>query len=363
MQLLKKIGLIIFLVVSLFVVYTLVSTGFFRIIEPRFDGEILKKVALKGAEDMMVSRQDRFVLISATDRANLSEKKIKEGGLFLIDLKVDDYSLIPLTNSLNLDLEPHGISFFKKDSTYHVLVVNHANESHTIEVFELKGNKLLHKRTLKDESMVQPNDLVMIDEHRFYFTNDHGYTKGIGKFLEEYLGLAISNVVYFDGENYREVAKGIAYANGINIDRDRNLLFVASARKFLVKVYAKQADGSLSFIEDIPCGTGVDNIEFDEKNNLWIGCHPSLLRYNAYSKGKKEISPSEIIKINYYKEGDYTIEKVYIEEGNEMSGSTVAAIFNDLIFVGNVMDDEFLVLKRNYSVSYTHLTLPTICSV
>jgi len=267
--------------------------------------------------------------------------------LFLIDLKVDDYSLIPLTNSLNLDFEPHGISFFKKDGIYHVMAINHANGSHSIEVFELIKHRLIHKKTLKNPSMIQPNDLVMIDENRFYFTNDHGYPQGIGKFLEEYLGLAISNVVYFDGENYREVAKGIAYANGINIDRDRNLLFVASARKFLVKVYAKQADGSLSFMEDIPCGTGVDNIEFDEKNNLWIGCHPSLLRFEAYRKGKKEISPSEIIKINYSKEGDYTVEKVYIEEGKEMSGSTVAAIFNDLIFVGNVMDDAFLVLKRN----------------
>jgi len=30
-----------------------------------------------------------------------------------------------------------------------------------------------------------------------------------------------------------------------------------------------------------------------------------------------------------------------------MSASTVAATFGDLIFVGNVMDEEFLILKRN----------------
>ena len=59
------------------------------------------------------------------------------------------------------------------------------------------------------------------------------------------------------------------------------------------------------------------------------------------------MAPSEIIKIFYSKEGDYTIEKVYIEKGNEMSGASVAATFDDLIFVGNVMDDGFLVLKRN----------------
>lgn len=195
--------------------------------------------------------------------------------------------------------------------------------------------------------MIQPNDLVMLDENRFYFTNDHGYTEGLARLAEEYMGLAVSNVVYFDGQNYREVAKGIAYANGINFDPERNLLFVASPRKFLVKVYTIREDGSLSFIENIPCGTGVDNIEFDEQGNIWIGAHPNLLRFNAYRKGKKEIAPSEIIKIAYRGKGDYSVKQIYVEEGQNMSGSTVAAIFGDLIFTGNVMDDEFLILKRN----------------
>jgi len=186
----------------------------------------------------------------------------------------------------------------------------------------------------------------MLDDNRFYFTNDHGYTKGLGKFLEEYTGLAVSNVVYFDGQDYKEVAKKIAYANGINFDKQRNLLYVASPRHSLVKVYAKQEDGSLSFLENIPCGTGVDNIEFDTEGNLWIGSHPNLLAFNAYAKGKKETSPSEIIKITYRKKGDYSIEKIYLEEGVEMSGSSVAAVFGNLIFVGNVMDEAFLILKQ-----------------
>lgn len=347
MRLLKRIALIIVLMLAVFIAYTLTSTGFFRVIEPEFNGKIIKKVPIKGAEDIMVSIQDSFALISATDRANISNKKNKDGGLFLIDLKSDYYTPIPLTNSLDIAFEPHGISFFKKDSMYHVMAINHAEEGHAIEVFELSENRMIHQRTLRNSSMIRPNDLVMIDENRFYFTNDHGYTEGIGKLMEEYLGLAVSNVVYFDGENYREVADGIAYANGINFDKKRNLMFVASPRHFLVKVYAKQEDGSLSFIEDIPCGTGVDNIEFDEQDNLWIGAHPNLMRFNAYSSGKKETAPSEVIKISYQGKGDYTIEKIYIEEGDEMSASTVAATFKDLILVGNVMDEEFLILKKN----------------
>jgi len=349
MRLFKRLALILFILLLIFIAHVLISTGFFRTITPKFDGEILHKVALKGAEDIMISAADSFAIISATDRIITPEEPEGKGNLFLIDLKSDNYTPILLTSSFTKSFAPHGISFFKKDTTYQVMAINHTPNGHFIEVFELHDKNLNHVKTLSHSSMISPNDLVMLDENRFYFTNDHGYVRGIGKLLEEYGGLAVSNVIYFDGQDYKEVADGIAYANGINFDKNRGLLFVASPRDFLVKVYSKDNDGSLSFIENIPCGTGVDNIEFDNKGNLWIGSHPNLLRFNAYAKGQKETAPSEIIKVTYRSKGDYSVEKVYVEEGKEMSGSTVAAIFGNLIFAGNVFDDEFLILKRSSS--------------
>jgi arylesterase/paraoxonase len=185
----------------------------------------------------------------------------------------------------------------------------------------------------------------MVDSERFYFTNDHRYTKGLGMLAEDYLGLALSNIIYFDGNNYREVASGISYANGINIDKKRNLLFVASPRKFLLKVYNILDDGSLDFIENIDCGTGVDNIEFDKDGNLWIGSHPNLLKFASYAKGNEEYSPSEIIKIDYRGKNDYVVETIYLEDGKSMSASTVAAPFGNYLLTGNVMDESFLILK------------------
>ena len=343
----KIILLSLFVMLLIFVAHILISSGFFRTIEPKFEGEIIARIALPGAEDIMISQTDSFALISSTDRASLNPETEEEGGLFMIDLRSSNFEPIPLTQNFNQPFAPHGISFYKKDSSYQVMAINHTMQGHSIEVFELKDKRLLHIKTLKDESMIRPNDIVMIDENRFYFTNDHRYTKSIGKFLEEYAGLAISNVVYFDSKNYREVAKGIAYANGINYDRKRELIYVASPRRFFVKVYNKKADGNLSFIENIPCGTGVDNIEFDQSGNLWIGAHPNLLRFAAYAKGKKETSPSELIKINYRGKGDYRVDKIYVEDGREMSGSSVATPFGNLVFAGNVMDDEFLILELN----------------
>ena len=347
MRLLKRLLLSLFCILLFFVGNVLLSTGFFRSIIPEFDGTIVKKVAIPGAEDITISRNDAFAVISSTNRKARLLGQEETGGLYLMDLNDPDFKPLALTEQFEGGFAPHGISMLKKDSTYQVLAINHANGEHSIEVFELQGKVLRHQQTLKDPTMIQPNDIIHIDENRFYFTNDHGYTEGFGKWAEEYLGLAVSNVVYFDGNNYREVADGIAYANGINYDGDRNLLFVASPRGFLVKVYEIEADGTLTFVENIPCQTGVDNIEFDEDGNLWIGSHPNLLRFSSYAKGKRETSPSEIIKIDYRDTGDYTVEKIYVANGEDMSASTVAATYGNLILTGNVMDENFLILKRN----------------
>ena len=347
MRLLKRISLLLLLLLIIFIANVLITTGYFRTIKPKFEGKILQKIALAGAEDIVINQADSFAIISATDRGVFPPEKEEKGGLYFLDLKTDKFEAKPLTANFKQSFAPHGISLFQNGANTDIMAINHTSKGHSIEVFELKGQNLTHKKTIKNPSMISPNDLVMVDKNRFYFTNDHGYTKGFGKFVEEYGGLSVSNVIYFDGTNYKEVADGIGYANGINIDRKRNLLFVASARKFLVKVYTINQDGSLKFIEDINCGTGVDNIEFDKDGNLWIGCHPNLLRFAAYAKGKKKTSPSEIIKIEYRKKGDYSIEQIYVEEGQDMSASTVAAPFGNLILTGNVMDKQFLILERN----------------
>lgn len=347
MKLLKKLFFVVIALAILFVAHIVISTGYFRTIENKFNGKLIKKVHIPGAEDIIVSHKDSFAIISSTARQTIPKTVEEKGGLYFLDLKTKNYSTIHLTENFKKPFAPHGISMIKKDSIYTIYAVNHTNDSHSIEVFNLIDRKLTHVKTLKDKSMISPNDIVLLDENRFYFTNDHKYTKGIKQIAEDYGGLSIANVVYFDGEKYSTVADGISHPNGINLDKKRNLVYVASSRKFLVKVYHKNKDNSLTFIEDIDCKTGIDNIEFDTDGNLYIGSHPSLLHFASYAKGKKKISPSEIIKIDYKKKGDYNIEEVYLNDGSEMSACSVASPFGDLLLVGNVMDAHFLILKRN----------------
>lgn len=343
----KRLFIATLILIALFVSNIFISTGYFRKIENSFNGEILKKIKLHGAEDITVCKEDNFAIISSTKRNIYPNNEQESGGLYLIDLNDNEFKPVHLTKNLKKPFAPHGISIFKKDSIITIAAINHTLEGEFIEYFKLSGKKLTHEKTLKNDKIISPNDIVLLNENCFYFTNDHKYKSGLMRLAEDYLGLSMSNVVYYNGKNYTNVADGIAYANGINFDKDRKLLFVASPRKFLVKVFKVNNDKSLSFIENINCKTGVDNIEFDDNGDLWIGAHPNLLHFASYAKGNETYSPSEIIKIDYKNRGNFTIRKVYESDGSNMSASTVAAPFKNLILTGNVMDNHFLILKKN----------------
>ena len=284
MKRLKKIIGYTLLALLIYVGYVLVSTGYFRTIENSFDGQTIKEIAIAGAEDITLISENGFALVSASPRKRALEEQVKSGGLYLVDLNSTAYHVKKLTAGLNIPFAPHGISIYKTDSTFVVMAVNHTPKGHSFEVFNLRDTVLTFERTITNPALVSPNDVVMLDENRFYFTNDHKYIDGVGRLLEDYGGLGLSNVMYFDGENYHEVASGIGYANGLNYDAARKLLFVAAPRNFEVKVYAANEDGSLTFIEDIDCGTGVDNIEFDSEQAVLLAIWPILFLTMSFSK-------------------------------------------------------------------------------
>lgn len=323
-----------------FVAYTFISTGFFRDINNTESYEIIAEIPMWGAEDFSISYEDNFMIISQDDRAARRNGRVHRGGLYYMDLAGNEFKPV-LISDVTFAFYPHGISLLKLDSAhYQVLAVNHTRVGHSIEEFELFGDSLVHIRSYRDESMISPNDVIAVDPVSFYFTNDHGYTSKFGLLCENYLGLKVSDVVYFNGD-FTVAAKNIAYANGLNIDREKSELVVASPRDFKLKYYQIMDDRSLDFKRDLYVGTGVDNIEFDEEGNSWIGCHPSLLAFTAYANGDSESAPSEVIMISR----DQTIKKVYENDGSLVSASSVAAPYNDLLFVGTVMDDKLLVMK------------------
>lgn len=340
------IGFIITALIA-YVVYILISTGFFRTIDNKSNYEIAAKIEIAGVEDITIDEDDDFAIFISYPRAAERDKKSFETGIYMMNLQNDKYQPKLISKDFDLPFLPHGISLIQLDSNHHKLFVVNHGEGESIEVFDLYDkDSLVHDKTLKHELIYSVNDIVALSEDEFYFTNDHYYKGKFGRLIENYLGLAKCETVYFDGQNYRVVDNTLAYANGINYDKKRSLMFIASPRGFLINVYERMESGDLKYIESIDCGTGVDNIELDNEGKLWVGCHPSLLTFNSYNKGKKDKAPSELIKIDYREKGDYDITSTYVNDGSDISASTVAATYKDIILVGNVLDEHFLILKK-----------------
>jgi arylesterase/paraoxonase len=341
--------LLLFLVfVGSFLTYIFSTTGFFRKVESSNDfGPIYQTIALPGVEDMAIARTDSILILSVDDRAARREGKEGLKGLYLIDLRDPSFIPVSLTDQLDFPFFPHGISIFQLDSAkYGLMAINHVDGKHSVEHFILEGKNLTHQKTITDPNFISPNDLVMVGPDQFYYSNDHGYTDGLGVFAENYIGFKASNVGYFNGESAEKKVGRIGYANGIQFDASKRLLYVASVRAFQVKVYQVDENWDLTHLEDIPVGTGVDNIELDPSGNLWVGAHPNLLQFASYAAGKKPTAPSEVIQISYTSEKS-SVKSIFTDTGTTISGSSVALSWGDFLFIGTVMDSKVLVLKRN----------------
>jgi arylesterase / paraoxonase len=339
--------LIILAILGGFVYHIFSTTGYFRDVEPTNSfGPVFQTIALPGVEDMTIARADSLLILSVDDRAARRDGQTGLAGLYLIDLRKTPFEPIPLTDHLNFPFFPHGLSIYQIDSArYHLFAINHVDGKHSVEQFLLFGKTLTHQKTITDPNFISPNDLVVVSPDQFYYSNDHGYTSGFGVFAENYLGLKASNVGFFNGESAEIKVGKIGYANGIQFDPERRLLYVASVRAFQVKVYKVDENWNLALLEDIPTGTGVDNIELDESGALWIGAHPNLMAFAKYAAGKNPSAPSEVIRITYSPEGS-EVKSLWTDPGDQMAGTSVALPWGDYLFVGNVMDQKMLVMKK-----------------
>lgn len=340
--------LLILLLLGGFLFNIFYSTGFFREVQSSNSfGPVFTTIALPGVEDMAIARADSLLILSVDDRAARRDGKEGLKGLYLIDLRDPSFTPIPLTDQLDFPFFPHGISIFQLDSAkYGLMAINHVEGKHSVEHFILEGKNLIHQKTITDPNFISPNDLVMVEPDQFYYSNDHGYTDGLGVFAENYIGLKASNVGFYDGQSAEIKAGRIGYANGIQFDASKRLLYVAAVRAFQVKVYQVDENWNLTLLEDLEVGTGVDNIELNPSGDLWIGAHPDLLQFASYAAGKKPTAPSEVIQINYDSEKS-TVKSIFTDPGTTISGSSVALNWGDYLFIGNVMDSKVLVLTRN----------------
>tara|TARA_B100001250_G_scaffold283194_1_gene245359 strand:- start:15 stop:794 length:780 start_codon:yes stop_codon:yes gene_type:complete len=252
---------------------------------------------------------------------------------------------------LDIGFHPHGISAYEHtDGKIYLAVVNHHSSGlfssfggHSIEIFIYNEDSLSHIRSISDPLMISPNDIVLIDKDQFYVTNDHGSSSKSEQTLEEYLQLRRCNALFYDGNDFRVVASGLGFANGININDNGSILYIAETLGKRLSVFSRNIKtNSLDFIEAIDFNSGIDNIELDSDGSLWIGSHPKVITFSRHMKDSTILSPSQVYKLSFDRENNHRIEEVYLNLGEELSGSTVAAVYDRTILIGSVFERYFL---------------------
>ncbi|MCP3138161.1 SMP-30/gluconolactonase/LRE family protein [Pyxidicoccus xibeiensis] len=329
-----------------FVLKTLSDAGQFKQLTPHHAGRCTPVPGMPGAEDITFHPTLGYAYVSSDDRRATQAGRPVPGGIYRYD-PTGATPPVLLTGAFSRDFHPHGFSLFvAPDGTQTLFVINHTEAgSHQIERFEVGvDGMLVHRRTLRDAALVSPNDLVAVDAERFYVTNDHGLAPGAARMVEDYLQLALGNVVYFDGTGFREVIRDTAYANGINRSADGLTVYLAQSIGRSLSVYTRDvASGALTARRTLPLGTGPDNIEVDALGHLWIATHPKLLDFAAHAKDVSGATraPAQVLRLK--PSGDsLELEEVFLDDGQRTSGVAVAAVSGNRMLLGPVYEETLL---------------------
>ncbi|HUJ03897.1 MAG TPA: SMP-30/gluconolactonase/LRE family protein [Rhizomicrobium sp.] len=328
--------------------------GVFSEVTPGFGGACKTVKGVIGAEDIAIDHDSGLAFISATDRrAIMAGKSNAQDGIYVMKTGHPEQGVTKLDGA-PADFHPHGISLLRdRDGTLTLMAVNHPLKGpaqivifNVVQVFLPDGTSKLmlrHVKTVSDDLLFSPNDVVAVGKDRFYATNDHGSRTDFGTTLENYLMLPRAYAVYYDGAHFSVAAKGLRYANGINVSPDLSHVYIAETIGREVKTYLRDPiTGALKKVDSFDIPAGLDNIDVDDAGNLWVAGHPKLFSFLAYARDPSKPSPSEIFRVAVFDGVPHSSVAIFTSTGKEIGASSVGAVMGDQMLIGSVFDPKIL---------------------
>ena len=335
---------------------------------------------VRGLEDMAVTENGQWVLASAYDRwstedaAQTSATALPQGGLYLIPL--DQIALSGTHLRLNniadkyaqtQDFHPHGIDIYTDDRGQQTIAVINRRYAHksgasswdletTLEVFTLEDQILHHKTTVASDQLCRTNDILALSTDVFLASRDHGTCAGIGLIAEDVFGLDRSRILQISlgdqtttAPQIRLAADGIAFANGLALDKRSSIVYVAATRGEHILTY--RLKDLLTSEMAVPLAktetkAGPDNLSWGPSGHLVAALHPSLWRLGLYRNrwlGRSR-SPSEITSFNL---SDHTQTTLYRDaSGDQFSAATIGIQTDNLLLLGSVAESGVMVCVK-----------------
>ena len=113
-------------------------------------------------------------------------------------------------------------SWTRNDGSMLLYFVNHRKTGDTVESFTYLPSKqtLVYRKTFRDRLFSNLNDLVLVDEDRFYVTVDRYFTNKILRSIETYLQFSLAYVLYCGEGGVGIASETLKYPNGIARSND-----------------------------------------------------------------------------------------------------------------------------------------------
>jgi arylesterase/paraoxonase len=341
---------VLLVLVAFFVIRWLTAAGVFTSVTP-VSPNICQPIArLQGPEDFEVDAAHDAVIVSSTNRRAPKDAPDPGDGLYVLKLSDPHAAPVKLADGVPKDFHPHGISLYRAANGDETLMAinHHRGGTHSVEIFGLAYEngvaKLLPHASIAGGLLVSPNDLFAVGPDRFYVTNDHATTTGLGRFAENYLIWPHADLVYFNGTSFRISVQRMAFPNGVYVSPDGGHLYVALTNERRIVAFSREPYfGSLKEIGSLSIPARLDNISADAEGRLIVAGHPSLLAVNSFRADPAKPSPSEVFRVTLDKDGVPTgYETIFADKGRLIGASSVAAMVGQRLLIGSVLDDKIL---------------------
>ncbi|OQA34196.1 MAG: Arylesterase [Betaproteobacteria bacterium ADurb.Bin341] len=343
---LRWIALILLFAVVVWGVFFLKVSGIFLTLEPKAAGvcTTVTDGGIAGIEDLTIDPDTHIAYLAGYDRRAALAGKTVRGAIWGYDLKNRAGALDLTAAALPEGFHPHGISLYRApDGQKTLFVINHANQKHTIEIFDIAGTTLKHRRTVTGPQLISPNDIVGVGPDAFYVTNDHKYRSGLMRIAEDFLRLPLTTVEFYDGKQFSTALTGLGGSNGINVSGDGRTLYVSAASELTVYVYDRDPQTNvLAKRAAIAVPGFADNIEVLTNGDLLLGVHSKLFDLLAHFADASARSPSHIMLLKANGKGGFTPQTVYYNLGEEISGASVGASIGKRLLIGSIFEPKIL---------------------
>jgi hypothetical protein len=341
----KKKAFLVLVIFGLVVHFSLliVASGIFRDVTDLGLEKCQSLIGINGPEDFSRIKSSGEVFVSSDERLNGNALSPRNGAIFLLNSQTLEKQ--NLTPEIPFEFHPHGIDIWESPTETLLYVINHRHEFSSIEVFKWDGVSLVHEKTIQNDVLINPNDIVVIGKDQFYVSHDHGSKNFLLKKLETYSRIGRGFVTFYEKEEFHVMANFIPYANGMVVSHSQDYLYVASMLGKKIEVFAIAKNHQLKHYKTVKLEFAPDNLSLDDDGSLLVSGHSKLFALQSHMKDHTKFSPFEIFRITEpYQAAIQT--KIMSGDGKSISGVSVAYPVGNQLLLGTIFLDKLLICPK-----------------